>query len=80
MRESKEKNGTLSKRCPVCEDIKDGKITDEGEQVLIPGTNKPFFCPKCGHLEIRFFWRVGAVESSRTSVTGKLSFGLIKAL
>ena len=67
----KGKEWDLSKRCPVCEDIKDGKITDEGEQVMIPGTDKPFFCPKCGHLEIRFFWRVGAVESNRTSVTGQ---------
>lgn len=66
----KGKEWDLSKRCPVCEDIKEGKVTDEGEQVLIPGTGEPFFCPKCGHLEIRFFWRIGAVESGRTSATG----------
>ena len=66
----KGKEWDLSKRCPVCEDIKSGKITDEGEQVFIPGTKKPFFCPKCGHMEIRFFWRIGAVESGRTSLTG----------
>ena len=39
----KGKEWDLSKRCPVCEDIKDGKVTDEGEQVFIPGTKKPFF-------------------------------------
>ena len=66
----KGKEWDLSKRCPVCEDIKSGKITDDGEQVMAPdGT--PFFCPGCGHLEIRHFWRVGAVESSRTSGTGQ---------
>ena len=58
----KGKEWDLTKRCPVCEDMKAGKITDDGDQVMIPGTNKPFFCPKCGHLEIRFFWRIGAVR------------------
>jgi hypothetical protein len=67
----KGKEWDLNKRCPVCEDMKAGKITDEGDQVMIPGTDKPFFCPKCGHMEIKFFWRIGAVESARTSVTGQ---------
>jgi len=66
----KGKEWDLTKRCPVCEDIKAGKITDEGEQICVPGSKEPFFCPACGHLEIRFFWRVGAVESGRTSQTG----------
>ena len=71
----KGKEWDLNKRCPVCEDIKAGKITDDGEQVMIPGTDKPFFCPKCGHLEIRFFWRAGAVESNRTNYWANTNLG-----
>ena len=77
--ENQRKRMGPTKRCPVCEDIKDGKITDEGEQVMIPGTNKPFFCPKCGHLEIRFFGESGLLSLLVPPLPDKLSFGPIRA-
>ena len=59
----------LSKRCPVCEDIKEGKITDEGSRFSSLVRVSRSFAPSV--VTWRFaFWRIGAVESGRTSATG----------
>jgi hypothetical protein len=70
----------VKKRCPICADIADGKIDPEGEQLFDdPAKKQPMFCPNildketgqmCGHLDIRIFQEVGAVEIARTSTRG----------
>ena len=61
----------VSKRCPICTDIVDGKIDLEGEQLYDdPDKEKPMFCPTCGHTDIRIFHEIGAVEIGRTSTRG----------
>jgi hypothetical protein len=61
----------VKKRCPICADIAAKKLDLEGEQ-LFDDANKtqPMFCPGCGHLDIRMFHEVGAVEIARTSQRG----------
>ena len=59
----------VSKRCPICEDIKNKVINLEGEQLTIDDKH-PMFCPDCGHPDIRTFHEVNAVELGRTSERG----------
>jgi len=62
---------SAKKRCPVCADIAAKKIDLEGEQLFDDTAKKnPMFCPKCGHLDIRSFHKIGSIEIARTSERG----------
>ena len=61
----------VKKRCPICADIADKKIDPEGDQLFDDNAKtQPMFCPQCGHLDIRVFQEIGAIEIARTSERG----------
>ena len=68
----------VKKRCPICADIADKKIDPEGDQLFDDNAKtQPMFCPQCGHLDIRVFQEIGAVEIAAPLKEEILSHGII---